>query len=124
MAKQVFQSEQISLRDGTEITLKPLNIKGIRKFNAKLREMRSIEPDASLSDEDKASWIEDQTLEKLLDMAAICLSQEPIMADTIADRDALEEVLDLDTMYEILKKVGGLDLVSQNAQILAQLATE
>jgi hypothetical protein len=111
MAKTVYTTEVIELQNGAEVTLRPLNIKGTRVFNEKFKEFQG--PDTP--DEERA-------LEILVDLAAICLKRD--LPDLVADKDALEEALDIATIYKILEVCGGLDLKGMNAQLTAALLEE
>jgi len=55
---------------------------------------------------------EAQTLSVLMDACAISLESQ--LPDLVADRDKLEDSLDLPTIYRILKVCGGIDLENPN----------
>jgi hypothetical protein len=115
MAKTVYTTEEIELQNGAVVTLRPLNIKGTRVFNEKFKEFSAPEFQGETGDETKA-------IEILVDLAAICLKRD--LPELVADQDALEEALDIATIYKILEVCGGLDLKGMNAQLTASLLTE
>lgn len=114
MATAVYTVEEITLQDGKEATLKPLNIKGLRKFMSKMQEFGAVKT-------------EDEGLEILLDAAAICLmKQYPEFWDKKKHRvegseefvggysEEAEEALDMPTVYRILDVCGGVKLNDPN----------
>ena len=112
MAKTVYDVQEIELQDGTEVTLKPLNIKGLRKFNDVFKRFK----------EDNVVDDEDASISILMDLAIICLTKD--YPDLASDKEKLEDVLDIDTVYKILEVCGGLDLKAMNAQALALLQNQ
>ncbi len=113
MAKTVYTVEEVELQDGTIVELRPLNIKNLRLFQDKFKEMQSVEGE-TLSDDD--------ALSKLVDLVAICLKSK--LPELVADRDALEEALDIETMYVVIEKCGGIKLNDPNLVAAALAATE
>lgn len=115
MATTVYTTEEITLQDGSTVTLKPLTIKGLRKFMAKMQEFSSVED-------------EDQSLDILLDAAAICLMKEKADLWDKHKNDGkggyseeAEEAFDMPTVYRILDVCGGVKLDDPN---LIAAATE
>jgi hypothetical protein len=107
MAKTVYTTEVIELQNGAEVELRPLNIKGIRLFNDKFKAFQ----DSEVQESDQKS------MDVLVELAGICLKRD--LPELVADQDALEEALDIDTIYKILEICGGLDLKGINAQVTA-----
>jgi len=101
MAKTVFNTETIELLDGSTVLLRPLNIKGMKKFQARFAELQKVE-DAK----------DDEAIDGLVDLAQICLKVNK--AEIAEDRDALEETLDLDSMYRIIEVSTGIRLNDPN----------
>jgi len=104
----VYSVEEVTLQDGREVTLKPLNIKGLRKFMQKMGEFQNIKED-------------DEGMEILLDAAAICLMKEhPDLWDKNANEgkggasEDAAEVFDLPTIYRVLDICGGVKLDDPN----------
>jgi hypothetical protein len=87
--------------DGTELSVRPLKLSLLRPFMAKF---------ALLSE---ASEDNDKSMDILIDCAQIALKQfKPELAE---DREALEDLLDLPTVYQIIDVASGL----QNSESLA-----
>lgn len=122
MAKTVYDSEEITLQDGTEVTLVPLAIGRLRRF------MKAWAEFANIKDEDAAFDIyinccgislEKEVSEKFKETK----DSEKVIADEY--REYLEDVLDMDTIYKILDVCGGLKL--NDPKLLAEaerMATE
>lgn len=119
MATTVYTTETVALQDGTEVTLRPLNIKNLRKFMKKMEEFQEVKT-------------EEDGLEILLDASAICLMKErPEVWDNAKDRGEgksnggyspiWEDVADMPTVYRILDVCGGVKLDDPN---LIAAATE
>lgn len=95
MATTVYSEEDLKLQDGTEVTLRPLNIKQLRKFMAVIEKMSETKSEL-------------EGFDVMLDAAAVCL--EKAAPDLVKDRDALEEALDIPTINKILEVCGGVNL--------------
>lgn len=119
MATTVYTTEEVTLQDGKSVTLRPLNIKGLRKFMAKMQEFTKVEN-------------EDDGLDVLLDAAAICLLRErpdfwvedkfEVDGKPVGGySEAAEDSLDMPTVYTILDVCGGVKLNDPN---LIAAATE
>lgn len=102
-AKQAFATERISLQDGTEITLRPLSIKKLREFNKLLSADAPVDEDTGKEDH----------LTKILELAVFCVTtiDHSFVDDKVTE---LEDTMDLDTAYEVIRVVGGVEL---NAEI-------
>lgn len=116
MASTVYTTEEITLQDGRDATLRPLNIKGLRKFMQKMQEFSQVQT-------------EEEGLDILLDAAAICLmKQHPDLWDkkkhkaeeagvdtyTGGYSEEAEDALDMPTVYRILDICGGVKLNDPN----------
>jgi hypothetical protein len=113
LATSVYTTEEVQLQDDTTVTLKPLNIKALRKF------MKIMENFAA---EDTT---EEDGLETLLDASALCLkSQRPEFWDEKENKhsDSFEEAVDMPTVYKILDVCGGVKLNDPNLLAMAQEA--
>lgn len=125
MANTVYDSEEITLQDGKDVTLVPLAIGRLRRF------MKAWEEFAKIENEDDAFDI-------YINCCGIALEKD-LQADfndtkdsekTLTDeyRAYLEDVLDMDTIYKILDVCGGLKLndpkLLEEAQRLAKEAAE
>ncbi len=107
MAKTVYDSEDITLQDGREVTLVPLAIGRLRRFMKAWGEFANIEN-------------EDQAFDIYINCCGIALEKsvsndfektsdsEKVITDEY--REYLEDVLDMDTIYKVLDVCGGLKL--------------
>ncbi len=107
MATTVYDVEEIQLQNGAKVTLKPLTIKELRKF------MTVIQKTANVQNED-------ETLTILIDACAVALEKQ--LPDLVADRDALEDSLDVPTINRILEVCGGIKMDDPNLMAAAVLA--
>lgn len=119
MASEVYTTEEIKLLDGTEVTLKPLAIRPLRKFMriwndflAEIRENAEKPTEEQVSDSD----IGDRQFDVFAQMCMLCLSE--LRKDRSEDEflEYIEGVLDEQTIYRVLDKCGGLKLNDPNLQ--------
>lgn len=96
------------MQDGETVTLKPCNIKGLRKFMAKMEELQKVTNDH-------------ESLDVLLDAAAICLMKErPELWDKEKNdgkggySELAEEAFDMPTVYRTIDICGGVKLDDPN----------
>jgi hypothetical protein len=103
-ATTVYSTEEVVLQDdaATVLTLKPLPIKTLRKFMAVLETM---------SDKDKIKS-ENDGITVMLELATLCITKQA--PKLVADQDALEEALDMPTVYKIIEVCGGIKLNDPN----------
>lgn len=107
MATAVYDVEEITLQDGSTVTLKPLTIKQLRKF------MQVIEKTADAESEN-------DTLDILIEACAVALEKQ--LPDLVADRDKLEDALDVPTINRIVEICGGIKMDDPNLLAAAVLA--
>ncbi len=94
MADKPLNNKTITLMDGTEIVARPLKLSLLRPFMAKFSQLA------------EASEDNDKSMDILIDCAQIALKQfKPELAE---DREALEVLLDLPTVYQIIDVASGL----------------
>ena len=92
----LYKGTEIIFSDGKKRTIKPLSIKNLREFMKVANGMKQSNEDGAMSDED---------IDKMVSAAAIALKKaDPELA---ADRDALEEVLDLGTFAQVMAAAMG-----------------
>lgn len=108
-SKKIGRTEVIELQDGTEVTLRPLNIKKLKEFMKKFGEIQKIEKNAEDFDS--------QFMDILVDMAAIAVSSQlkdttAYLTDKDASREDWEEMVDQDTVAFINEVCGGISLGS------------
>ena len=107
MATTIYDTEEIQLQNGDKVILKPLTIKSLRKF------MEAIQKTSE-------AQTEDETLTVLIDACAVALEKQ--LPDLVADRDALEDALDVPTINRILEICGGIKMDDPNLLAAAVLA--
>ena len=107
MATTIYDVEEIELQNGAKVKLKPLTIKELRKFMAAI----------SKTAETKS---EDETLDILIDACAVALEKQ--LPELVADRDALEDALDVPTINRILEVCGGIKMDDPNLLAATVLA--
>lgn len=131
MAKQVYTTEDITLQDGTDVTLKPLAIALLRRFMNAWREFENVDGN------------EDDGFDVFVNCAGIGLSQN--FKDKYDElwptaeqkkkgmhlnpeyKEYLEGVLDLDSIYKVLDVAGGIKLNDpklMEAALIAAAETE
>jgi inhibitor of KinA sporulation pathway (predicted exonuclease) len=98
MSTTVYQSETVKLLDGTEIEIRPLKISLLRQFMKKFEKISDVAQD------------NDKSMTLLVECVQIAMKQyKPEIAE---DVKALEDLLDLPTVYKIVGIASGSDLGS------------
>ena|SRR6476469_7895509 len=100
MATSVYTVENIKLQDddATEVLLKPLNIKNLRRFMAKMDEFAGADDETKIVD-------------VLLEAALICIEKQ---VGEVGTKEWAEEALDMPTIYKIIEVCGGIKLNDPN----------
>jgi hypothetical protein len=99
---------ELTLIDGTKIKVRPLKISLLRPF------MKKFEAVASVAEDN------DKSMEILMDCVQIAMQQySPELAE---EREKLEEILDLPTVYSIIEAASGVKLSDANALLNTVLA--
>jgi hypothetical protein len=107
MADKPLNKKTITLIDGTEIAVRPLKLSLLRPFMAKF---------ALLSE---ASDDNDKSMDILIECALIAMKQfKPELAES---KEALEELLDLPTVYEIIDAASGVQNSDASSAVLTSL---
>jgi hypothetical protein len=105
MADKPSNSKTITLMDGTELIARPLKLSLLRPFMAKFTLLSEAADD------------NEKSMDILLECAQIALKQyKPELAE---DKEALEENLDLPTVYKIVEEASGIRL--SDASLLGNL---
>ena len=107
MATTVYDVEEIQLQNGQKVILKPLSIKQLKKFMEVIQATQTVET-------------ENETLDVLISAVAVALEKQ--LPDLVADRDALEDALDVPTINRILDVCGGIKMDDPNLLAAAVLA--
>jgi hypothetical protein len=96
MVKEVESKNQLSLMDGTKFEIKPLKISLLKPFMEHFTKLQEVADDNSKS------------MDILIDCVQIAFRQYlPALAD---NREAIEENLDLPTVYKIIDAASGMNL--------------
>lgn len=96
MTITVNEEKTIKLIDGTEIKVRPLKISLLRSFMSKFAEIAKVADD------------NDKAMDVLMSCVQIAMKQyKPELAEDLA---ALEESLDLPTVYKIVEEASGINL--------------
>ena len=95
MATTVYEKSEVVLMDGkTKITMRPLKISLLREFMQKFEGISRVVED------------NDKSMDILIDCVQIALKQySPELAN---DRTALEDNMDLPTVYKIIEAASGI----------------
>lgn len=106
--KRVGRTETIELSDGREVVLRPLNIKTLKKFMRKFRELQQ-DFDKDLTPEQ----VEEKIIDILVDCSAISLSDQlreetAYLVNPEESREAFESLVDQDTVEYINEVCGGI----------------
>jgi hypothetical protein len=99
LATQLYDTVEVELQDGRKLVLKPLPIKLLRKFMKVVTKLDTIKN-------------EDQAIDILIDACAVAL--EKTLPELANNREALEEALDVPTIWKILDVCGGIKLGDPN----------
>lgn len=102
MATQVYEIIDIELMDGTQLTLRPLKISLLRDF---MKEFEKIGDEKIAEDNLKS-------MDLLLNCAAIAMRQ---YNPALADKEKLQDVIDLPTIYKVIEVAAGIKLNDPNA---------
>lgn len=96
MATTANEEKVLKLIDGTELKVRPLRISLLREFMKKFEDIAS------------AAENNDKSMDILIDCVQIAMKQyNPELA---ADREALEDNLDLPTVYKIVEEAAGVNM--------------
>lgn len=96
MATTVHEANTVTLIDGTEINIRPLKISLLREFTKKFEGIEKVAED------------NDKSMTLLLQCVQIALKQyKPEIAE---DLKALEDNIDLPTVYKIVEAASGVNL--------------
>lgn len=100
MATSINEEKTITLVDGQEIKIRPLKISLLRTFMKKFEEIQEVAND------------NDKSMNILMECVQIAMKQyKPELAE---DREALEDNVDLPTVYRIIEEASGVKLSESN----------
>ena len=96
MATTINEDKTIELIDGTKITVRPLKISLLKPFMAKFEKIAEVAAD------------NEKSMDILMECVQIAMKQyAPNIAE---DREKLEDILDLPTVYKIVEEASGVKL--------------
>lgn len=98
MATTTFEAEQVTLIDGTKITVRPLKISLLRPF------MKKFEGVAKVAEDNEKSMT--------LLIECVQIAMEQYKPELAGDIQKLEDLLDLPTVYKIVEAASGISLSS------------
>jgi len=108
MATTVYQAIEVELFSGKVLTVRPLKLSLLRKF------MKEFDGLSKVSDDN------DKSLTKMVNCVAIAMQQyDPELA---GDKEALEDELDLPTIYKIIEVASGIKMDDSDPNLGAGLS--
>jgi hypothetical protein len=107
MATTTYESQELTLMDGTKIAVRPLKISLLRPFMSKFEKVAEVAED------------NEKSMTLLIECVEIAMKQ---YSPDLADVKKLEEVLDLPTVYKIIEAASGVKLQDANALLNTVLA--
>lgn len=100
MATTVNETRELTLVDGSKISVRPLKISLLRQFLAKFDEIQKVADD------------NDKSMSVLMECVQIAMKQyKPEAASSVEE---LEDLVDLPTVYAIVEAASGIDLNGTN----------
>lgn len=113
MATRVYTTEDITLQDGTDVTLKPLAIGRLRRFMDAWREFENVDDDNEGFDvfvNCAGIALEENYKDKFDNLLPSAEQKKKGLHLNPEYKAELEQVLDLDSIYKILDVCGGIKL--------------
>ena len=108
MATTVHEGEELTLMDGSVIKVRPLKISLLRPFMKKFEQVAAVAED------------NEQSMTLLVECVQIAMEQyKPELAK---DLNALEEIMDLPTVYKVIEAASGVKLTDANSLLNTVLA--
>lgn len=97
MAEDLNRGKEILFADGVNRLVKPLTIRQLRKFIKIIQNF----------DTNESNTLTEEQIDQMVDAVAIAL--EKVDSDLAADRELLEEALDMKSMNEVIAVAMGSD---------------
>ena len=108
MATTVHEGRELILMDGSKISVRPLKISLLRPFMSKFEKVAEV--------------AEDNEKSMALLMECVQIAMEQFNPELAKDKDKLEDILDLPTVYDIIEAASGVKLSDANALLNTVLA--
>lgn len=100
MTVTVNEQKEVTLLDGTKLSVRPLKISLLREFLNKFDEITAVAEN------------NDKSMDILIQCVQIAMKQyNPEIAQ---DLKALEEILDLPTVYKVIEEASGINLSEES----------
>ena len=120
--KRVYNVEVLELLDGSEVEVRPLPIKKLRIAQDSINKALTFSGEEDSDSEDA----EENMINVFLDIVETVIKvngSEKLakFMDPESGRDELEDTLDQDTMYEIVKVATGFDFLAMNERVQKML---
>jgi inhibitor of KinA sporulation pathway (predicted exonuclease) len=106
MATSVYEVVDVTLLDGTELSVRPLKISILREFMKKFEKLTDVADDNMKS------------MDVLLDCVVTAMKQ---YNPELASKEKLEDVIDLPTVYKIIEVASGIKFGADNPNLMAQV---
>ena len=100
MANTVYDTIEIKLSNGEDITVKPLSIKNLKKFMEVIQKLDS-----------ENVKTENDAMEIFIEAGMLCMQQ---FKPELSERDVFEDVIEVPTLMKILEVAGGIKLNDPN----------
>jgi hypothetical protein len=117
LATTVYEILDLELQDGTEVQIKPLDLKRLRKVMSIIEEMNAPKSEDEEKESETKNIAEQDDMSMLSFLIAatkICIEKQ--VPDLVADEEKFEEALDLPTMWKILEIAAGISMGNPNLQ--------
>lgn len=118
MATTVYEILDLELQDGTEVQIRPLDLKRLRKVMGIIEEMNAPEPEEAPKgakapkkaavNNDMSEQNDMSMLDFLISATKICIERQA--PELVKDDDKFDEALDLPTMWKILEVAAGISM--------------
>jgi hypothetical protein len=106
MATTTYEAQELTLIDGSKITVRPLKISLLRPF------MKKFEGVAKVSEDNEKSMT--------LLVECVQIAMEQYNPELAKDAKKLEDILDLPTVYKIVEAASGMNLTAVNDILSSQ----
>jgi hypothetical protein len=93
MATQVYETNEITLMDGTVVKMRPLKISLLRDFMKRFEDIAKVDTN-------------DESMDVLIDCVEIAMKQ--YAPEYATDRAKLEENFDLPSVYKVVEAASGI----------------
>ena len=100
MAVTVNEQKEVILLDGTKLSVRPLKISLLREFLNKFDEITAVAEN------------NDKSMDILIQCVQIAMKQ--YNPEISQDLKALEEILDLPTVYKVIEEASGINLSEES----------